>query len=225
MDSQRVSYSTWIPGNYVKGTLKLLNKWPIFRDGLESRPARSTCENGTLVRDYKQRTRPVTWVEEDGALLIRNSRGVLDHRQTCRSSGAVVIIHWNLEVPASQVWICGIYPEAPTGAPRNLEDIQEDRRDRDMGIKLTVASVLRGVGAGAVTTCFASKPRVSKVVRPVERSISLVGVFSPPRDFVYIVLGALDTIGAFIPPMGRDVCGIRQPCFGRRAGCGLGTSS
>ena len=169
MDLQRIPYSTWIPGDYVKGTLKPLNEWSsVFGDSHESRPARSTCENGTLVGDYKQRTGRVTWVKEDGAQLIWNSRGVLDRRQTCRSGGAVVVIHWNLEVPASQIWIRGVDPEALTAAPRNLEDIQEDRRDSGTGIKLTVAFVLRGVGAGAATTRSASKPRVIKMVRPVE---------------------------------------------------------
>ena len=100
-----------------------------------------------------------------------------------------MIIHWNLEVPASQVWIRGADPEALTATPRNLEDIQEDRRDSGTKIMLTVAFVPRGVGMGAGTTRSASKPRASKMVRPVEWSISLVGVLSPHLDCVYMCPG------------------------------------
>ena len=165
MNLQRVPHSAWIPGDYVKCTLKPLNGWSsVFGDGHGSRTAGSTCENGILVGDYERRTERITWVEEDGALLIWNSRGVLDYRQTCCSGGAVVITHWNFEVPASQVGIRGVDPEALTTAPRDLEDIQEDRRDNGTGIKLIVAFILRGVGAGATTTRrSANKPKASKV--------------------------------------------------------------
>ena len=68
----------------------------------------------------------ITWVEEDGTQLIRNGRGVLDHRKACRSGRAVVIIHWNLEVSALQVRVRGINSEVPATAPGNLQAIQED---------------------------------------------------------------------------------------------------
>lgn len=55
------------------------------------------------------------------------------------------------------------------------------------GEKLTDAS-LRGVGAGAATTCFASELKASKAARPVEGDISLVGVFHPPPICTYTPL-------------------------------------
>jgi hypothetical protein len=66
----------------------------------------------------------LTWVEEDGTLL-RSSRGILDHREACRSGRAVVVVHRNIEGSALQVGVRGIGPEALTAPPRYLQDIQE----------------------------------------------------------------------------------------------------
>jgi len=77
------------------------------------------------VEDHERWMECVTWIEEDGTKLRRSRRGVLDHREVCRSSGAVVIVHRNIEDPALQVGVRGINPEALTAAPRNLQGVQE----------------------------------------------------------------------------------------------------
>jgi hypothetical protein len=69
----------------------------------------------------------MTWVKEDGTLL-GSSRGILDHREACRSSRAVMVIHQNIEGSALQVGVRGIDPKALTAPPRNLQDIQEGWR-------------------------------------------------------------------------------------------------
>jgi len=51
--------------------------------------------------------------------------------------------------------------------------------------KLTVASELGGVDAGAETTRCAGKSRVRKAVRLPRRNISLVGVFPAPTACIY----------------------------------------
>ena len=67
----------------------------------------------------------ITWVEEDGAQLLRSSRSVLDYREACRSSRTVVIVHRNIQGSAFQVRIRGIDPEALATTPRNLQDNQD----------------------------------------------------------------------------------------------------
>jgi hypothetical protein len=127
----------------------------------------------------------ITWIEEDGAQLLRSSRGVLDYREPCRSSRAVVIVHRNIEGCTFQVGVRRIDPEALATAPRNLQDIQEDRRWNGARWELTATS-FRGVGAGAATTRSASRPRVSRAARPVGWNISLVWVFPVPPVSAYM---------------------------------------
>jgi hypothetical protein len=127
----------------------------------------------------------ITWVEEDGAQFLRSSRGVLDYREPCRSGRAVVIVHRNIEVCTFQVGVRGIDPEALAIPPRNLQDIQEDRRRNGARWELTATS-FRGVGAGAATTRSASRPRVSRAARPVGWNILLVWVFPMPPVSAYI---------------------------------------
>jgi len=76
--------------------------------------------------DYEPEMKWVTWVEEDGAQLVR-SRGQLDHGEACVSSRAVVIVHRDLEVRTFQVGDGGIHSEALTlvGTPGNLQGTQE----------------------------------------------------------------------------------------------------
>jgi len=77
-----------------------------------------------LVVGYERRTEWVTWVEENGTLLLRNGCGVLDHRKACRSNGAIVIVHRNPKGSASQIGIRGVNYEAPTITPSDLQNIQ-----------------------------------------------------------------------------------------------------
>jgi len=67
----------------------------------------------------------MTWIEEDGAQLLR-SRRVLDHRETRIAGGAVVIVHRNLEVSALEAGICRIDSETLAASPGDLDGIQED---------------------------------------------------------------------------------------------------
>ena len=97
-----------------------------------------------------------------------------------------MIVHWDLEVSTLQVGVRGINSEALTTAPRNLRDVQGDRRGGNAR-KLTDAS-LRGVGVGAATTCSANKPRASNVERPVGWSISSIGVLPMAQISVYMGL-------------------------------------
>ena len=39
----------------------------------------------------------MTWVKEEGALLLRSGGNILDDRKACRSGGAIMIVHRNLE--------------------------------------------------------------------------------------------------------------------------------
>ena len=148
--------------------------------------------------DYELRMEWITWVEENSSQLICDSRGVLGYRKACRSDGAIMIIHWNLEVSTLQVGVGGIKSEVLTTAPRDLQDVHEGRRGSNTR-KLTDAS-LRGVGAGAATTRSASKPRVSKVVRPVGWNISLVEVLSMAKICFYMSPRVPGAAGTFIIP-------------------------
>jgi len=67
----------------------------------------------------------MTWIEEDGAQLLRSRRG-LDHRKTRIAGGIVVIVHRNLEVSALEAAIRRIDSEALAASPGDLNDIQED---------------------------------------------------------------------------------------------------
>ena len=67
----------------------------------------------------------MTWIEEDGAQLLRSRRG-LDHRETRIAGGIVVIVHRNLEVSALEAGIRRIDSEALAASPGDLNDIQED---------------------------------------------------------------------------------------------------
>ena len=62
----------------------------------------------------------ITWIEEYGALLLRNSCGVFNDCKACRSSGAVMVVHGDVEESASEVGVCGVDPEARAVAPRDL---------------------------------------------------------------------------------------------------------
>jgi len=62
----------------------------------------------------------ITWIEEYSTLLLRNGCSVLHHREACRSSGAVMVIHRNLEESTLEVRVRGIDPEARAVAPRDL---------------------------------------------------------------------------------------------------------
>ena len=63
----------------------------------------------------------ITWIEEDGAQLRRDGRAVLDHRQMCRTGGAVVVVHRNIEGSALQVGVRGIDSKTLTATPRDLQ--------------------------------------------------------------------------------------------------------
>ena len=147
-------------------------------------PPGPPVKNGISGR-LRTRDGAITWVEEDGTQPFGSSRGVLDHCKACRPGGAVVIIHRNFVVCTFQVGVRGIDSEALAAGPRDLQNVQEDHRGSNGRRKLTAAS-LRGVGAGAPIACSASKPRASKVARPVGRNISLVGVIPMLRIHVYM---------------------------------------
>jgi len=67
----------------------------------------------------------MTWIEEDGAQLLRSSR-VLDHRETRIAGRAVMIVHRNLEVSALEAGIHSIDSEALAASPGDLNGVQED---------------------------------------------------------------------------------------------------
>jgi predicted transcriptional regulator len=66
-----------------------------------------------------------TWIEEEPALPIPSGCVFCD-RNACIASGAIVIVHRDLDVCALEVGIGGIKPKALATSPRNLEGIQED---------------------------------------------------------------------------------------------------
>jgi len=78
------------------------------------------------VEGHGRRVERITWIKEDGALLLRDSRCVLCYRKTCYSSGTIVVIHWDLEKSALEVGVRGVNFKARTIAPSNLQEIQED---------------------------------------------------------------------------------------------------
>ena len=71
----------------------------------------------------------MTWIEKDGTQFPRSGRGVLDHRKTCRSSGAIIIVHWNLEESALEIVIRGINSKVLATTPRNLQGDNEGLRN------------------------------------------------------------------------------------------------
>ena len=121
VDAQCVPYPTKIPGDYVICALEYLAK-PRSK-GLDSRTPRSTCSKVTLTKCHEQQGGAVTWIEEDATQFLR-SRGILCYREACIPGRTVMIVHRNLEVPASKVRIRRINPEALTISPRNLGEFQ-----------------------------------------------------------------------------------------------------
>ena len=117
----------------------------------------------------------VTWIEKDGPHLLP-SRRQLDHSEARTACGVIVIIHWDVQVPAFQVGIRGIRGKALTTPPGDLRRTQRGRRATIGREELTDAS-LRAVAAGAATARLASKPRASRTVKPLGWIISLVGAF------------------------------------------------
>jgi hypothetical protein len=93
---------------------------PISKAASIPEPPGPPVEVGDQWKDEERGIDWGTWIEEDGTQLLGRSCRVLAHRKSCITSGAVVIVHRNLEEPALQIRICGINPEALTTSPRNL---------------------------------------------------------------------------------------------------------
>jgi len=122
---QRLPDSPRIPGDDVKGTLEALIQFlGEFRKEYKSRASGSTCRVESAEDHYEPRTKWVTWIEEDGAQLVR-SCGQLDDGQACVASRAVVIVHRDVERSTFQAGDCGVHPEALAlvGTPGNLQGI------------------------------------------------------------------------------------------------------
>ena len=117
----------------------------------------------------------MTWIKED-ATEFRRGRSILDYGKACITSGAVLIVHRNLEVRTLEVGIRGVDPEVVTTSPRYLEDIQADRQSETSRM-LTDVSFRRKSG-GAATTPPARKHRENIAVRPEERTIIAMRIFS-----------------------------------------------
>ena len=127
MDPQCVPYSPRIPGDNVKGTLEAFSQFlGKFRKGFESRASGSTCENWISGRLLRTGDEVGTWIEEDGAQLVRGC-GQLDHGQARSASRAVVIVHRDLEGRTFQAGDGGVHSEALAlvGTPGNLQGTQE----------------------------------------------------------------------------------------------------
>ena len=134
MDPQCVSDSPRIPGDNVKCTLEVSDKYlGVFRNGFDSRASGSACSNWASAQDYGLGMKSITWIEEDGALLPLGC-GQLDDGEACISSRDVVIVHRDLEVRTFKVGDGGIYSKAfaLVGTPGDLKDTQEVGRGRHM---------------------------------------------------------------------------------------------
>ena len=61
----------------------------------------------------------MTWIEEKVTQLLRG-RSVLDYCETSIPSRAVVVVHWDLKIPALKAGIRGIDSKSFATSPRDL---------------------------------------------------------------------------------------------------------